>query len=645
MTFRSLLTIACAMVLSLTLAPREASAQLEASLNAQQFNPVAGFHEFVAVDSARTLPRLKPGFGLTVNYGHRVLQKVDGEGNRLYGIIDGVVGGDLQVGFGITDWLEVDLNIPFMEIAIVDQLVGFGPGAHYSLGDIALSAKIAILNPTKKPIGIAIQPIITFPTGRPLLYMSDGVPTFGARASFSGRYTAFHWAAHAGYMVKPGRAIVDASLSAGDEIPFGAAVGFSPASMLDINLEFKGSAMVGSGRTELDGNRPIGQLHVPMELLPNLRVRTKMGLDVVVGGGPGLTFGSGSPQFRVFGGISWAPLPVADGDKDGVADAQDRCPNDPEDKDDYNDKDGCPDYDNDGDSILDENDKCPLDREDLDKFEDDDGCPDLDNDGDGIADVDDACPNEAEDVDGFADEDGCPEDDADEDGVKDEDDECPTEPEDGDGFEDLNGCPDTDNDQDGILDVDDACPDQPENVNGVKDEDGCPDDVQAVIKGEKILILDKVFFVTGKDQIIQKSYSVLNAVTKTLKDNPKIKKVRVEGHTDSRAGQDINQPLSERRAAAVVKYLVKKGIDASRLESVGFGETRPIDTNDTDEGMQRNRRVEFTILEQEDVGAPAGAVKGEPGGGAEAPKEEAPAEEAAPADNGKKKKKGKKGKK
>ncbi len=101
---------------------------------------------------------------------------------------------------------------------------------------------------------------------------------------------------------------------------------------------------------------------------------------------------------------------AGDRDGDGIADSIDKCPDDPEDKDGWQDEDGCPDPDNDGDGILDGRDKCPNDAEDKDGWQDDDGCPDPDNDGDGILDVNDKCPNAPETRNGVADEDGCPDD-------------------------------------------------------------------------------------------------------------------------------------------------------------------------------------------------------------------------------------------
>ncbi len=172
-------------------------------------------------------------------------------------------------------------------------------------------------------------------------------------------------------------------------------------------------------------------------------------------------------------------LPVGgrDRDRDGVPDRGDACPDTPEDRDGWRDRDGCPDADNDGDGVPDALDGAPDRSEDRDGWEDEDGIPDPDNDGDAIPDALDACPNAAEDRDGDRDGDGCPEQriDSDGDGVADDQDRCPTLAEDSDGFEDGDGCPDPDNDLDGIDDARDRCPGEAEDYDGVSDDDGCPD--------------------------------------------------------------------------------------------------------------------------------------------------------------------------
>ena len=144
----------------------------------------------------------------------------------------------------------------------------------------------------------------------------------------------------------------------------------------------------------------------------------------------------------------------------------------------------------------------------------------------------------------------------------------------------------------------DQCPNEPEVINGVKDEDGCPDQgkSQVRIEGNKILILDKVYFATNKDVILPKSFGLLKQVAAVLRANPQIERVRVEGHTDSQGADDKNMDLSQRRAGKVRQRLIEQeGIAPERLESVGYGETTPVDTNFTAKGRENNRRVEFTI--------------------------------------------------
>lgn len=254
--------------------------------------------------------------------------------------------------------------------------------------------------------------------------------------------------------------------------------------------------------------------------------------------------------------------------------------------------------DQDGDGILDKDDQCPVDPEDFDTFEDIDGCPDKDNDKDGILDLNDVCLFVPEDVDGFQESDGCPEIDNDLDGIADLNDQCPDKAEDFDGFQDEDGCPDNDNDNDNIADVLDQCPLEAEVYNGNKDEDGCPDkESKAKIEGDQIKLNEKVFFKTAKADILPQSFGLLDDVVAILKDKPSIN-IRIEGHTDSRGNNKYNKKLSDARASSVRLYLIERGIDPARIESIGYGEERPIDDNSTEAGRATNRRVEIHITKQ-----------------------------------------------
>lgn len=190
--------------------------------------------------------------------------------------------------------------------------------------------------------------------------------------------------------------------------------------------------------------------------------------------------------------------------------------------------------------------------------------------------------------------------DRDRDGLTDAVDKCPDDPEDRDGFEDEDGCPEPDNDRDRILDVDDKCPAAPETYNGYEDEDGCPDKKpqRRTLTDKKIVINEKVQFKTASDVILRQSNGLLDELAALLNKHPDILRVKIEGHTDSRGSAKHNLRLSERRAKSVLEALVQRGVARSRLLAEGYGEDRPIASNRTAKGRERNRRIEFTIIEQ-----------------------------------------------
>jgi outer membrane protein OmpA-like peptidoglycan-associated protein len=261
----------------------------------------------------------------------------------------------------------------------------------------------------------------------------------------------------------------------------------------------------------------------------------------------------------------------------------------------------CRPKDADGDKIWDHEDRCPAEAEVVNGYKDDDGCPEVDADGDKVYDDVDACPTEKEDIDTWQDDDGCPDPDNDGDGLLDVNDSCPLDPEDMNGYQDQDGCPEGKNDRDldGIPDARDKCPDEPENINEYLDDDGCPDikPENVRVTADRIEILEKVLFQTGRAVILPTSYGILDSVAQVLRDYPSIK-VRIEGHTDNQGSDSLNKKLSDQRAKSVEKYLVDKGIATSRMTTEGVGEERPIDTNRTTEGRAANRRVEFHITDK-----------------------------------------------
>jgi len=259
-----------------------------------------------------------------------------------------------------------------------------------------------------------------------------------------------------------------------------------------------------------------------------------------------------------------------DTDGDGIYDKDDACPEVAGPKE-FN---GCPDTD--GDKIIDKDDACP-DVPGLAEFQ---GCPDTD--GDGVPDKDDACP----DVAGLKNMNGCP--DTDGDGVTDKSDKCPTVA----GPSENGGCPWPDTDGDGVLDKDDRCID----VKGTVANNGCPE-----MSEEQVMKLNAyaktILFNSGKATFKKETFPVLQAIAAILKEFPQ-SRFMIEGHTDSDGKDAMNQTLSENRAAAVKNYLIENGIDASRLNSAGYGESRPIDTNKNAKGKANNRRVEVKLIKE-----------------------------------------------
>lgn len=187
--------------------------------------------------------------------------------------------------------------------------------------------------------------------------------------------------------------------------------------------------------------------------------------------------------------------------------------------------------------------------------------------------------------------------DKDHDGILDLADLCEDEAEDKDGIEDTDGCPETDVDGDRISDADDKCVTKPETYNHVEDEDGCPDNDMITFTDGSFETLESIHFEFDSAIIKPESFPVVRAVADALRDHAQIQKMEIGGHTDSRGSAEYNLELSRKRAAAVKKFLVDEGIDPARLESEGYGETRPIIDRRTEAAYAKNRRVEFLILD------------------------------------------------
>ncbi len=767
-------------VIGLVLAGPAAAQTLEqTSLQIERFRAPIDHHGFGTTEGGHIADHLEFQGGVVMNYAYNPLV-LNGADGRVSSLLAHRVGANVLATIGLFDYVSLGVDVPVVlyqapggETALYERL-GIGSSiSSFGGGDLKLVPKIRILRDDRHFVSLALIPAFTLPTAVGLnvvngfsldyegSYLGEGplgfsflpeavlsTNQYGVRASANLQWRLRRQVDYLGAVaVTPDLTYrlglgydfgwlfknvlkmkyPDGLLVYGEL--FGATTDVNPFGITDLLLPATEEEEVGRAR--------VRKLNNHLEVSAGLRYHVWAGVHVEAGMGTGLFNGYGSPDFRTYGGVRYV-FERNDKDGDGIEDDVDACPEEAEDKDQFQDSDGCPDNDNDDDGLPDNGDACPMEPEDIDGFEDGDGCPEVDNDKDGtlddkdrcptepgpeqnqgcpisdrdedgIKDAEDACPDEkgppdrqgcpfkdrdqdgvedkqdkcpdekglperqgcpvpdkdkdgvedaqdkCPDVPGPVERQGCPLNDKDLDGVIDEEDKCPTEAgpatrqgcpipdKDGDGVEDkddkcpteagppaLQGCPDKDGDgvadkddlcpevpgqaqfrgcgdrdHDGIPDNLDKCPDEPEIINGVKDDDGCPDQgkVVVILTKEKIEISEKVFFQTARDTIQRKSFSLLDQVALVLKAHPEIKKVRVEGHTDSQGSDELNKDLSNRRAVAVKIYLMKAGIDPLRLDAVGFGEERPIADNGTPEGRAENRRVEFVIVEQE--GAPA----------------------------------------
>jgi OmpA-OmpF porin, OOP family len=602
----------------LAAAPRLAVAD-EGDVELSAFRPAIDSRGYVTVDASQVLGSGEVSLGLVTTWGKGMLRFTDGDNHYE---VSHILTPTLVAAFGLRPLgleLELGAALPFGVMAGArgpdsdggtpsdptdDVRIRFdGQG----LGDASVHLKWRLAAAVRggRP-GAALIGSLQLPTAASGSWLGAGgpVPELGAVIDLErGRWKL---AGNVGVRLAPERSFTDSmsaggtlpvtggTIRAGRSIPFGgaAALALSP-DKVELVGELFGAAPIGGGG------------YFPLEALAGLKLYLARSSYLGFGAGAGLLSGGGNPDLRAYLGIVFEPR-VGDRDGDGIADDRDLCPDDPEDFDGFEDRDGCPDLDNDQDGILDVDDMCPNVPEDRDGVDDEDGCPEgdeHDRDGDGILDHLDACPDDPEDFDGFEDDDGCPDVDNDRDGILDVDDLCPDEPEDFDGFEDRDGCPDPDNDRDLILDADDQCPgrdgqsreETAETYNGVDDHDGCPDRGPVTRTRTEIEVLDNIYFDYDSAVIQERSHTILRAVAMTILVNDDIKRVEVQGHTDERGSAAYNLDLSQRRAAAVVEFLVAEGVAASRLVARGFGESKPLIRKSTPAAWSKNRRVEFIL--------------------------------------------------
>lgn len=474
-----------------------------------------------------------------------VLAKVSDPGQQ-YPLVASQFGLRAAVGLALHKRLLAGVVLAMAAQSSRAEEVGMAKPSAVGVGSPGVDGRFILLD-RSDPVEVAIAATLFFPVGssdalvaddsfraRPRVILSRG---FMGKGVVSGSIGGdFHRTASYGSL-QPGS---EMTFAVGAFVPFGDDWG---------------------GTAELGGSSVLAKMfegnYTPIEATGGLRFEGLGGMVAQVGAGTGLTHGFGTPVVRLLATLGYAVAPAT-----GAAPTP--APAEP-----------APvpvvtaETDRDHDGLLDAADKCPDQAEDKDGFQDADGCPELDNDGDAIADGIDKCPDQAEDKD---------------------------------GFQDADGCPEPDNDGDGVLDVKDECPNEPETKNGYKDEDGCPDYVK--VESSQIRTLEPIFFATKSDKILDRSAPLLLELANVIKARADLGRISVDGHTDARGGAAYNMQLSARRAASVRKFLIEAGVPDERLESHGFGQTKPIADNKSEAGRATNRRVEFRLVESE-IAVPA----------------------------------------
>ena len=420
-----------------------------------------------------------------------------------------------------------------------------------ALGDARVGARFRILESSDDAamkVHLAIASSLWLPTASEG-YTGDGAVRVRGALLLEGSTTRVFWVANGGVRTRPFEtlpAVIPTRV--GTALTFGLAAGFyaDARQRLALGFEVLSDLTVGGGSRPFDPRGTTGHAFVTA----NLRPRGGP-LELGAALGPGFGQGAGSSDFRVLATVGFAfeqAAPPSDDDGDGVPDKVDACL----------DLRGVPSSD-------------PLMN----------GCPAAPSDRDG-------------------------------DGIPDENDACPGVPGESTRVKATHGCPVLpDRDKDGVPDASDACPDEP----GVRPPagDGCPkapEPPATKLADTTIVLAQQVQFETGTAVLRAESDRVLSEVARILSDHAEIELVEVQGHTDEVGTADYNRQLGQARATSVVNWLAQHGIKRERLAAKGYGSDRPIADNTSEEGRQKNRRVEFQILRRKPAdGATEGGAR------------------------------------
>ncbi len=553
-------SVASVLLLSLLLSSR-ADAQVLRDIALDQLEPTAAGDALFAVPDSTVAPGLRPNFRLLGVYARNplVIVRNNDERSELGKIVTHQFVVHALGSIDLLGTAKVDIDVPMTlsqngeSLSWDNTLVTFPQSS--ALNDIRAGLRLALVDQGEWRPAIAMSGNVWFPTGDETAYTgADGI-RYAVSLHAGADDKTFLWRAAVGRRRKHEAESLEGV--AGSDV-FVAAGAAARLALLQLGLEIFGSTVAGNG---VD---PFERVSTNLELMLSAKARVS---DFAFGAGlgPGLTRGIGTPSFRALAMVAYSPSI----DWPALAKSSER-------QSELAPKPAV--------SQSTTGDASPSDSS--------DSSLRLDRDGDGVPDTRDACPTIVGVVD--AKPPGCPPD-ADEDGIADMDDKCPSESGVPSQDPERYGCP-PDGDGDGIVDPDDACPRERGRATSDPKTHGCPEAVR--VEGKQIVILQKVQFATGKDEIAAESAGLLSQVAQVFADHPEIARVAVDGHTDNVGSEQNNLSLARRRALAVVRYLIEQGVDERRLEARGFGPRQPIASNDTEEGRAKNRRVEFQILKR-----------------------------------------------
>ena len=587
-----------ALVAAVATASTAASAQTQPSLALDRFNPAPAGDRMFGVQSPFVAGDPALHVMLLGDYAHNPLVlKHTSDDSTVSSIVSNQLFLHLNANLALWNRLALNIDVPVALLQDGDSSSASGSAisapTKAQFGDLRAGARLRLVGGYHDIFQLAVGGYVWFPTGGDG-FVSDKKVRGLPQLIVGGRGDRVVWTLAAGPELRPTQTF--ANVEQGTMLSWGGGIGFllGEKRHFQIGPEFSAALTLG------DVNKRTSNA----EILLDARYRVVDDLEIGLGVGPGLSSGIGTPDVRGVLMIAYTPeqkKPVLDRDKDGIPDSVDACPDVAGLPSDDATKNGCPPVapppsDRDKDGILDKDDACPdvpgVPSSDKAK----NGCPlPKDRDNDGIIDDLDACPDVAGVADADPKKNGCPPvKDRDQDGIPDEEDACPDLK--GIATHDpaTNGCP-PDTDGDGIRDDTDACPNEKGKPDPDPTKNGCP---RVRVTETEVFILEQVQFDTSKATIKKVSDPLLDNVAQVLKEHPELLKLEVQGHTDNKGVKISNQLLSQSRAEAVKKAMVKRGIDAKRLTAKGYGQDQPIATNDTDEGRTKNRRVQFKIIEK-----------------------------------------------